>query len=557
MNNISYDINLDIFYKYKNMMMRKHNLEKNPVDKRQKITYSEKEKRMIERDKIIIDNQILNNIDEEKSVIYDNQIEVASRIISALYKRKIFNIMVIAKTQSGKTGAMVAFIEKYVLDKHMDLIPTDNIYVITGLSSKEWVLQTRDRMPECLRKRVIHRNDLDKKKFINEIKDKKNVLIIMDEIQIAAKNKQSLNKVFDKIGFNHLQYFLKNDIKIVEFSATPDGTLYDLQKWKDHKKILLMEPGDGYISTYDLYEQGRVFQYKDLCGYESKNKININNPIKNITEIKNMIDKKYNTPMYHLIRTPNAIKQDIVINNFKKIYNNDDIIIKKYDQSSNEKINDILKIKPKKHTFIFIKEKLRCAITLCKKYLGILYERYTKSEANDSIIIQGLLGRCTGYDDNGETIIFTNISSIIKYEELWNSQFSNRSIIWKSSTTRKDKKKINTFNNPRNFNIDENNENIEKNIIVKGPFNSFNECKQYGIDNNIIPKKYGPREKKCNKNGFIETNLSGTKRILSEEMIYRYSHVTSGMGINKYCIRYGYTNINDPLSVKCWLLYHK
>ena len=78
---------------------------------------------------------------------------------------------------------------------------------------------------------------------------------------------------------------------------------------------------DGYISTYDLYKQGRVFQYKDLCGYESKNKININNPIKNITEIKNMIDKKYNTPMYHLIRTPNAIKQDIVINNFKKIYN--------------------------------------------------------------------------------------------------------------------------------------------------------------------------------------------------------------------------------------------
>ena len=509
MNNISYDINLDIFYKYKNMMMRKHNLEKNPVDERQKITYSEKEKRKIERQKIIIDNQILNNIDDEKSVIYDNQVIIASEIITALYKREIFNIMVIAKTQSGKTGAMVAFIEKYVLDKHMDLIPTDNIYIITGLSSKEWVLQTRDRMPECLNKRVIHRNDLNKKKFITEIKNKKNVLIIMDEIQIAAKGRQSLNKVFMKIGFNHLQYFLKNDIKIVEFSATPDGTLYDLQKWNDkHKKILLMNPGDGYVSAHDLYEQGRVIQYKDLCGYKSNGKKNINNVIKNITEIKNTIDEKYDTPMIHIIRTPSASKQDIVIDNFKKVFNNDDIIIKKYDQSSNKKINDILKKKPKKHTFIFIKEKLRCAITLCKTYLGILYERYTTS-ISDSIIIQGLLGRCTGYDDTGKTIIFTNTESIEKYEKLWKSKFTDKEIKWNSSTTRKDKIKINTYKNPEyNFGVESKKykeDKKRKEPIVK-EFKTYEEAKEYIIH---VFGGRGPNKRIPNKDtGIYNTTIS-------------------------------------------------
>ena len=54
---------------------------------------------------------------------------------------------------------------------------------------------------------------------------------------------------------------------------------------------------------------------------------------------------------------------------------------------------------------------LRCAKSLVKKHLGVCYERYTKY-IDDSVTIQGLLGRCTGYDDNGRTIISTNIESI-------------------------------------------------------------------------------------------------------------------------------------------------
>ena len=60
-----------------------------------------------------------------------------------------------------------------------NVIFVDNIYIITGLSSCEWKRQTQDRIPKSIK--IFHRNDL-LTKFVPDIKDKKNVLIIIDEI---------------------------------------------------------------------------------------------------------------------------------------------------------------------------------------------------------------------------------------------------------------------------------------------------------------------------------------------------------------------------------------
>ena len=77
----------------------------------------------------------------------------------------------------------------------------------------------------------------------------------------------------------------------------------------------------------------------------------------NILELNSHIDK-YKDPLYHIIRTPNGSMSDIVIENL--INGNTDIQYHKYDKESDIKdINKILEIKPKKHTFIFIKEKLQ------------------------------------------------------------------------------------------------------------------------------------------------------------------------------------------------------
>ena len=76
--------------------------------------------------------------------------------------------MVLAKTQSGKTGSMCATIKKY-LEDYENILSIDNIYIITGYSSVEWKEQTKHRLPDCLANRVFHRSDLIKL-FTDEIK---------------------------------------------------------------------------------------------------------------------------------------------------------------------------------------------------------------------------------------------------------------------------------------------------------------------------------------------------------------------------------------------------
>ena len=280
--------------------------------------------------------------------------------------------------------------------------------------------------------------------IVNDIKGKKNVLIIMDEIQVAAKTEQTVYKAFKQIGLLDKNYLLKNDIKIIEFSATPDGVLYNLKDWGPHHKIIKLRPGEGYGGAKDLLEQGRVKQYKNLYGYNQETKEVSEEVRNNIREIKRDIeqfDRHNRGPLYHIIRTKNGAEQDITIRTFGDILGEENYCYTRYDHKhkNKEDINDILRNKPAKHTFIFIKEMQRCAKTLVKKHIGIVYERWIKSTINDSVIIQGLIGRMTGYGDNKFSIVYTNQETIRDYFKYWECAFQpspGAKIKWNSSTTK-------------------------------------------------------------------------------------------------------------------------
>jgi hypothetical protein len=207
---------------------------------------------------------ILNELDilklTGKGVTFENQEIIASKVVSEFKNRTIINVMVIAKTQSGKTGSMCTSIQQYLEDTN-NLIPIENIYIITGLSSCEWKEQTKERMPESIHARVFHRCELPNT-FVDEIKDKKNILIIMDEIQVAAKKGQTIYNTFYNAGLLNKSKLYENDVKILEYTATPDGTIYDLMKWNDASSKILANVGDGYVSSYNLYEFGR-FTYNE------------------------------------------------------------------------------------------------------------------------------------------------------------------------------------------------------------------------------------------------------------------------------------------------------
>jgi hypothetical protein len=176
------------------------------------------------------------------------------------------------------------------------LIDPNNIYIITGLSCVEWKQQTKNRLPSKLSKNVFHRADLPKD-FIKDLRDKKNVIIIIDECHLASITKQTISSVFNEFGLLELKFLLGNDIKIMEFTATPDGTIYDLLKWGEHSVKILSKEGECYTGANDLLEMGRVKQYKELFVSDEGHYLIADN----ILELANTI-KSFPICKYHIIR---------------------------------------------------------------------------------------------------------------------------------------------------------------------------------------------------------------------------------------------------------------
>jgi hypothetical protein len=536
---------------------------------RVRVEYSQKELKNIGYAKKIIFLE-MERLEENGIEIFDNQNDIASRVVTAFRDRKIISVMVIAPPQSGKTGSMYATIKYFLEEENMSV---ENIYIITGLSSCDWTKQTKERFPESVRDNVFHRNELGK--FVDKIKGKKNILIIMDEIQIASTIKNTIFKTFKAAGLFNKQSLYENDVKIVEYSATPNGTIYDFVKWGDASIKILADPGAGYLSSFDLETQHRVRQYGDLYNRdtdpetkgEGDKKI-----MKNFEYIKSDIEF-YKDHRYHIIRTHNGASKDITIANFKKVFGKKKYNYCSYDQKGDIKdINDTLKVKPHKHTFIFIIEKLRCAKTLYNKYIGVCYERYTGEDPDDSVIIQGCLGRLLGYEDNGDSICYTNLKSIEKYKKLWDSNFEE-DVGWNSNTTKRDKNGIpkdpNTFNvlghstddSDEGSTTDEPAPRIEPTIKVcdslEDAIDYYNANLKDKLRDETGRNVRGPHRNKDKDfiDGFYHSTVRNIRKVWSFDEILRDPRCGANQGAG-YVLRPCYEDTSDPKTLKWWVIHY-
>lgn len=503
---------------------------------------------------------------------FKEQFEVVNELYNNFKNPLIVNQLILGKTQSGKTNIIKCFIEYMEqignLNYHID-----NRYIITGYSSIDWLKQTKERFNDLNEtkmncKHIFHQNQLNRN-VINHFNHKSNYIVFIDENHIACRqlnnktriqkyknNKESLQvsnididtpnnnikitnqtitKLFVECKWNDIDYCIRNNIKIIQISATPDGTLYDYEEWGEHSKIVFYEPPENYIGSYKLYEIGRIRQYKNL--YEE------NCEIQNeyINEIFNSI-KAFSKPKYHIIRLKTGDKFDQLYNLFSnKIDEYSEYIHIKlcsYLMTNSKKnvevdINKLfLEQEPNFHIILFIKEKLRCAKTICKKYIGLCYERISNM---DSVIIQGLVGRLNGFYHSNINIddlpiCYTNIDSILRYEELWRSRWTKTDIEWNSNSTKfmyNNTMSRGTYSqNPINVL----NPIVKENTIIKSvhkseiiqfkEFNNFEEAKKYikNVLNKTSPHNPFNKKQNINENGFIET-IVYKKRVYSVEDI--------------------------------------
>ena len=290
--------------------------------------------------------------------LYPNQIDFGKRIVQALEDHT--TVIAFAHTQCGKTGSMLAAI-------HLSNIPLERIFLITGLSSIDWIVQTKKRIPI---KNIFHRNTLHL--FMKVVKQVNDPIILIDECHIASKRGQIIYQITNSVS-----------AKYILVSATPD--------WKRLKPLpfgtairVMKDPVD-YVSVNYFAENNQLFQCKNIS--------NDPDAIENIEEIIPFLKD----PAYHIIRTPRNELHELTIQNFKMVFPS-------YTMLSMPNLN-ILNTKPSVHTFIFIKDTLRCAVTIPKPYIGVLYERFT-NVPNQASIIQGLLGRATGFESH-HIVIFS------------------------------------------------------------------------------------------------------------------------------------------------------
>ena len=498
-----------------------------------------------------------------KEIYYENQEATATEVVASIRLVDIVFQMVVAPCQSGKTGCMLATIDM-LLQSDSNVNP-DNIFVITGLSDVEWVSQTKKRLP-FIGNNVIHRGQLRKSSTI--LKNIKNALIIIDECQIASKEDMSLDKLLEKTGLKDLTYLKDNNVNIVEFSATPNSTLNDIELWQTCSKMHIMKPGQGYKGHSTLIDNHRLYQAQDLFitndpeaglpyDYEDARNNDIKPATDAIKDVKNKIEMSYTRPRFHIIRTPTGTKAETVIGRFKTIFG-DEYAYKKCYVGEEQLMDELTKI-PEKHTFLFIKEKARCAVTFAKKNLiGILYERLPKTPKTD-VIVQGLAGRACGYDVDDGIIVFSDVDNVKIYVKMVNSDFQDREDF--TYTGQKSKKK--THLHPRGYN----NARGEANVEQEAPtyttescvkvFNTHEEAKAYWKENlgTHIGSRGPNKPKKTDNRGFLTTSIRADTHVYSLNEVKANKNFGLSEKTNKYRYYPCYENTNDINTVKYVLIY--
>ena len=118
-------------------------------DNRTLVIYTDREKKIMKLEVRVLNSQIEMNHEKNVSTIFLQQENIGMRVQAAFATKpqKVINVLVIAKTQSGKTGAMISICKEYT-GEHF--IPVENIYMITGHSSTAWKKQTKIRFPYIL-----------------------------------------------------------------------------------------------------------------------------------------------------------------------------------------------------------------------------------------------------------------------------------------------------------------------------------------------------------------------------------------------------------------------
>ena len=236
---------------------------------------------------------------QQKNIYFENQIIDANQIISLFWGHTELRVVsIIKQCKVGMDGLMIELLTRFTTHPEDSFkLPINNVFIITGMSNKEWELTLKSKVPQCFQDNIYHHGKLlSKGKLTNELSGIKNSLIIIDEIDTGDKNMQKLHKMLIKTSIFNKDYIKKNNIRFVMVSATMKNQLHELKKWNfegiKHKEYKMNIP-PNYASIKYFLEKGIYKEYYNIDSYD-----------KAIEWIEEDIIKYYdNDYRIHLIRT--------------------------------------------------------------------------------------------------------------------------------------------------------------------------------------------------------------------------------------------------------------
>jgi len=487
---------------------------------------------------------------EGKHFIYPNQQEAADKCIEA-YKNGAVAVCLIAQPGTGKTGtAQAVMIFMATNENDEEIIYSENIINCTGMSDNDWETQFKDSVLSAFRDNIYHRQNLIKQK--EKLSSLKNGLLIPDECHIASGSKMTIAKTLKEAGILDLNVLEMRNIKMLDISATPDAVLHDYKKWGPKCAIIKIKPGSSYKGFEIMLSENRIIEAPNL------------EIIEDYYELIENLEERYKntTKKFFVFRLLDPVKinilEDVCDNlDWKYLNHNSDERI--------DKIDELMKNPPIKHTIIFIKGFWRASKRIYMKHIGATYEPIPKKR-DVSVTAQALTARfCDNYEYEGDQLDinlrplhYCDKVAIEQYVEWFNNDCDFNVSKYKSQRISSNGKgRVTSKETKVNLKI-VSGIDIDSNEIKEPVINKFDTqelAKEY-YDKELKEKfkGRGPNIKLPNENGYYEATIKKITKVWTSDEIN--SKVYIGSANNNYWIYPCYEDINNKTTLQWWLIHY-
>lgn len=369
-------------------------------------------------------------------VVYANQATAANEIIAQFMSGKVW-VVLVAPPGAGKTGVILEVLRQlggHANEEHQ--IHIRDMLVITGMSDTEWTKTMRDGMLDAFEPAIHHRGMLRRKVGMDSMRDG---IIVTDECHVAAQANQTIDKKLVEAGLKDIETLRRRNMRMLDVSATPEGVLHDLSRWREHTAVVVLQPDENYQGFQKMINEGRLLNASDydLKNYEAAKAL-----------LKAFQDRWQDSPTkkYFPARVYSPVERANLMDAGRELggwnFENHDSV---------DRVEDIdarMENAPTNHTMFFVKGFWRASKRLVRKHVGGSYEAPT-TRPDDTAKSQGLTARfCSTFEwkeDNGREIPvamrplhFDDVESIKRYLAWWAHDCNYEEVAYRAPRMRSD-----------------------------------------------------------------------------------------------------------------------